>query len=813
MKKSVRRFLYNILVVFMAVLMASMTAVQVFAAGRNKDKKTERDIATGKLYVKDVIIVNESEKINLSTTAAYQDYVVLSEPIKTFDAGSGHEILYFAVKTTENPNEAITDIKAMNMNGDYSYDAYREYLGEVEKWATKKADTTMTALKEFQANWLKGTPSAVFAYNMMNYLVGDNEDVPLGDFFVSDEYAKSHSIQVKNIVMKANLNTLTYFRQLLLVGCSETSTDGSFVEKLEKYTEGNDLIPDESNKKYNTAAEDLMNSMGTTRDTINAYRKAESEHGDGLDDYLTETQENLNKIISDEDKFGTDEYTKAEEDLAEVKKIIAGQVLTLQFHDIYYTNNDGKRYSLLDILAMDPNAEKEEDRLTADMLLPVVALMSDGQRALCGCGFDKLVGSVMNDYSAKDSEENGMLESITEFWQTISKEGLISVYAGVDLSLYDPNGIAMVGKSGEFLKKADETVGAFGVSDLAAGFMLGGSVVGIAGSVAAYKTSMRWLDIDQAPFRDAQPRIAELEAKIAKYNELKRIDTNMYNKTIYNAGGERTSWGRYNIKEKFRALNEYNTGIQDAQTELDELNELADPSTATQLMKAFSYFMIVLSVALLIFSIVTFIMNAIERAKPGEYLQVPRVLVTSIEKEEYDERQQKTTSTQMIFYKGITDPFMSDEKAKTNVSPSKVQDLLDWSLDTHDREWIAVYTTKDGRVGNPIIFDGTGNTFLTLIEKDGKTYSTLEGEKQFNSRVNIFNKDSYTVCGNGVIIFNRDLDATSTTKTGLGASMNISNGYFILFILVAVMAGAGAGVGVTCLVNKSRKKKLAVSQS
>ena len=785
MKKTARRFLYNILVVFMAFLMASMTAVQVFAAGRNKDKKTERDIASGKLYVKDVIIVTESEKINLSTTAAYQDYVVLSEPVKTFAADSGHESLYFAVKTTEDPNEAITDIKAMNMNGDYSYDAYREYLGRVEEWASAKAATTMTALEEFRKNYKSGTPSAVFAYNMMNYLIGDNEDAALGDFFVSDEYASSHNIQVKNIVMKANLTSLEYFRQLLLIGCSETSTDGTFVEKLRTHTKGNDLIPNESNNKYNTAAQDLIDSMGETRDTVKAYRKALADNGDGLEAYLTEKQEQIDKVMSDEDKFLTDEYNKAKEELESVKQIVAGRVLCELFDEVYYTDKDGKQYSLSDILAMDPEAENEADRLTADMLLPVVALMSDGQRALCGCGFDKLVGSVMSDYSAEDSEANGLLNTITEFWQTISEEGLISIYAGVDLSLYDPNGIAMVGKSGEFLKNAEASAGAFGISDFAAGMMLGDAVFGIVSSAVILKSSVNFL--------------SEIDTLQKTVNTMQR-DYDFLSTFAQKTDNEAL----------VRALLDSDL-LKNLEANKINLTNALKLQSAVQFIKAFSYFMIVLSVALLIFSIVTLILNEIAEAKPGVYLQVPRVLVNAIEMDEYDERQQKTTHTQMIFYKGIIDPFMSDKKAEENASPSKVQDLLDWSLTTHDREWIAVYTTKDGRVGNPIIFDGTDNTFLTLIEKDGKSYSVLEGEKQFNSRVNIFNKDSYTVCGNGVIIFDRDLDVTSTTKTGLGASMNISNGYFILFILVAVMAGAGVGAGVTYLVNKSRKKKLAAS--
>ena len=766
--------LFTLLTLFMAVLMASMSTLQVFAGGRNKDKKTERDIAEGNLYVKDVIIVTESERSKLPTTDAYADYEVLSDPINTFSSGSGHENLYFAVKTTENPNEAITDIKAMNMNGDYSYDAYRQYLGEVEKWATAKATTTMTALEEFRANYAKGTPSATFAYNMLNYLIGDDENTPLGDFFVSDGKKSEQSIQVKNIVTKANLASLEYFRQLLLIGCSETSTDGSFVEKLRTHTKGNDLIPNESDKQYNTAAKDLMDSMGETRDTVKAYRKALSEHGDGLETYLKETQEKLEPIISDEDKKDTDEYKKAEEEINSVNKILSGKILCELFDEVYYTNNDGVQFSLSDILTKDPDAEEEADVLTEDMLLPVVALMSDGQRALCGCGFDKLVGSVINDYSADDSEANKMLGFITEFWQTISENGLISIYAGVDLSLYDPNGIAMVGKSSEFVKK-DASMSAFGISDLAAGLMLGGSVVGIVGSAAMIRKGMESL----SKFSVLDKKANELAAIAKTWEGYAKHDKSLVPKFL----------------EKF---NKY----QEAE---DAVKNSLNLKYSGQILKAFGYFMIVLSVALLVFSIVTFIMNASAAKQPGKYLQVPRVLVTAIEKEEYDERQQKTTSTQMVFYKGIVDPFMSDEKAKANVTPSKVQDVFDWSLTTHDREWIALYTTKDGRVGNPIIYDGKSNTLVTLVEANGKTYNDLEQEKGFNTRVNIFNKESYTACGKGVIVYDRDTEVTSETKTGLGASMNITNGYFILFLCLAIIAGAGIGVGMTLLVRKKRK--------
>ena len=775
MKKAVRRLLYNTLVVFMAVLMASMTAVQVFAAGRNRDKKTERDIASGKLYIKDVIIVNESEKMSLRTSAAYEDYIVLSDPIKTFSSDSEYDNLYFAVKTTENPNEAITDIKAMNMNGDYDFDAYRQYLDGVNEWVTAKAETTMTALKEFQANYAKGTPSAVFAYNMMNYLVGDNEDVPLGDFFVADEHKNDHALQVKNIVMKANIATLTYFRQLLLVACSETSTDGSFVDKLLTHTNGNDLIPNPDNSKYNTAAEDLMNSMIETREVINAYRKALSEHGDGLDDYLKETRAQIDEIMTDEDAdFNSEEYIKADEQNAVLKDILSGYTLCTLFDEVYYTDKDGVQYSLSDILAKDPEAENEADRLTPDMLLPVVALMTDGQRALCGCGFDKLVASVINDYSAEDSEENGMLEKVLEFWQSLSEEGLVSVYAGVDLSLYDPNGIAMVGKSGELFQTSDVSLRNFPLSAFGSALMMAGSIVGLVDSIAMLKKTA-----------------GELSTLATKIQASKSTITTLTNDLSSATGTALDSINQQLIVEK------------------QGLEKLMDAKRVVSFTNGLAAAGIILSVIALIISIVFFILDIIDYTKPGEYTQVPRVLVNGIEKDEYDERQQKMTHTQMIFYKGIIDPFMSDEKAEKCVSPSKVQDILDWSLDTKDREWIALYATKDGRVGNPVIFDGNANTLVTLVEGQGKTYSALEEEKGFNSRVNIFNKDNYTVCGNGVIVYDRDTEVTSNAKTGLGASMRLTNGYFILFLCLAVLAGAGIGVGMTFIVKKYKKKSAA----
>ena len=42
--------------------------------------------------------------------------------------GSEKRSVYLGYKTTENSDEAITDMRAMNMNGEYSYDEYEKVL-------------------------------------------------------------------------------------------------------------------------------------------------------------------------------------------------------------------------------------------------------------------------------------------------------------------------------------------------------------------------------------------------------------------------------------------------------------------------------------------------------------------------------------------------------------------------------------------------------------------------------------------------------------------------------------------------------------
>ena len=102
-----KNFLEKVLALVLILAMAIVTPAQAFAASNN--------------YIKDVKMVyavNASEAGKL----AGKDYTVLSTPIY-----KGENNTYIAYQTTNNPEEAITDIRAMNMNGGWSYEKYAEF--------------------------------------------------------------------------------------------------------------------------------------------------------------------------------------------------------------------------------------------------------------------------------------------------------------------------------------------------------------------------------------------------------------------------------------------------------------------------------------------------------------------------------------------------------------------------------------------------------------------------------------------------------------------------------------------------------------
>lgn len=132
------------------------------------------------LYLKDIkIIYADSEK-------EAEDQ--LPDGYKLFEGnlneGTGELGVYICYSTTENPDEAITDIKAMHESGGFERTDFKASLNDAIEGVYGLAKEMTTAVNEFIQNYNNGVPAAIYAKEALNYFQYDT-DTLLGDFMLS----------------------------------------------------------------------------------------------------------------------------------------------------------------------------------------------------------------------------------------------------------------------------------------------------------------------------------------------------------------------------------------------------------------------------------------------------------------------------------------------------------------------------------------------------------------------------------------------------------------------------------------------------
>ena len=254
-----KKFSIAVLSAIMAVLMLVLTPTQIIAK------------AEAKLYVEDIIVVAAKDKDEAQKLAG-TDYVVLEEPIYdgSDDSGSNARAKksFLCYKTTSDPKNAITEIKALNMNAPWDYDTYNNYIKEFKANVTKDVESLCKSIEEFQSNYGANTedetpyPKSLYAYNVLQYLYDDdiltheNEELRkyprLGDLFLAfdfedkDSAAEAKAILI-DILMESNAQCVNIIYNALTLACSETE-EQSFLDiisgtnfKANNYIDANEL--------------------------------------------------------------------------------------------------------------------------------------------------------------------------------------------------------------------------------------------------------------------------------------------------------------------------------------------------------------------------------------------------------------------------------------------------------------------------------------------------------------------------------------------------------------------------------------------
>ena len=237
MKKSFKKFLMHTLSVALSTLMFASFSLNAISA-ESKVKKQYITVSaesaasmdplntpvqatslltkTEKQYVKDVVFIRADSKEEAKKHVP-KGYIMDENDLNQGAAFvSAVDDVYLAYEVTNNPDEAITDIKMMNMKGGFvvsDYDTQIDKVGDNIKRMVKEFGNAVDAFRE---NYKKGTSGAKAAYRTLSVFTipdPDFDNVTLADYFIYDEVLDGFLLKLilnaHTDVMAAILSALT----------------------------------------------------------------------------------------------------------------------------------------------------------------------------------------------------------------------------------------------------------------------------------------------------------------------------------------------------------------------------------------------------------------------------------------------------------------------------------------------------------------------------------------------------------------------------------------------------------------------------
>ena len=315
------------------------------------------------------------------------EYDLNANADKTFDDG-----VYLIYKTTTNVEDAITDLRVMDMYGGYSTTNYRQQLEKTRSQYMQAIADLRVAVNEFKELYETGDEMAKLAYRQMNYYkdvktVGGTEtDMLMGDFFLNlptDE-------KIVQVFMEGNSFVVGNLVSLIAVGISGASGTTLSTRIAEKYAIKDTLTDTE----YYDAADALATSFASIKAKLLRYDALFEEYN--LDD----------EEMTDEEFTFITEYA-----------VIADLLTTIAMGET----------TLAEFIRGDWEIKD---------LYPIVAAFTPGQNALIEMG---QLETVLK-YNSPSKPISALTETLNELEESLRDENgnlkVFDVYAGVDREIF-----------------------------------------------------------------------------------------------------------------------------------------------------------------------------------------------------------------------------------------------------------------------------------------------------------------------------------------------------------------------------------------
>ena len=354
--------------------------------------------ATEKTYIKEVRISTAADEATAKQWLTENGYQVLDVNL---NQKSGGDAVYMGYITTTNPDEAITDMAVMQMDGGYSFAEYEAMIEERKKDIDAMISSISVAIETARDNYQKGYAGAVKAREILNTFVEDDSGKYLGDLIFVENFDKE---LINKVFLQGNSDITMIVYNMLALACIEIGEETNWLSKLDKldvYAEYDPLVYDELSRK-------MFSSFEEIHDLLEYYEK-----------HCKEIDENPEMLEGMTDEELADYYP---EDYGKARFIY----VTLK----NYKYGNG---TLADFFAKDANETDIEE------LYPLFAAMTPAEREVSLLvGFTAMIAMAQNDTESLNQYFEDFKNEI-EFYEFGDK---VSVYANVDRSLFD-GGVAL----------------------------------------------------------------------------------------------------------------------------------------------------------------------------------------------------------------------------------------------------------------------------------------------------------------------------------------------------------------------------------
>ena len=255
-----------------------LAAVTIFSVSTafKKVAPVTASAATAETFLSDVALVYEDSVEDAQEAIAGTDWKLFNRDLNPDADALFDDGVYLIYRTSTNVEDAITDLRVMDMYGGYSTTNYKQQLEKSRSQYMQAIADLRKAAEEFKEKYNANDEMAQLAYRQMNYYKdikttnGTETDMLMDDFFLN----MPKDDQIVQVMFEGNGIIVSNLMSLLAVGISGADGTTLSTRIAEKHAIKDTLTDEE----YHESAKALAKSFDTIKAKLIRYDALKDEY-------------------------------------------------------------------------------------------------------------------------------------------------------------------------------------------------------------------------------------------------------------------------------------------------------------------------------------------------------------------------------------------------------------------------------------------------------------------------------------------------------------------------------------------------------